>query len=238
MIQFNLLPDVKIQYIKAKSMKRLVMLAASFIAAFSLFIVISLFMVNVFQSKHLSDLNKDIKTDSAKLQSTPNLAKILTVQNQLLSLPGLHAKKPVSSRLFAYVTKLTPSKASISSLDIDFIAGTLKVVGAADKLETVNQFVDTLKFTEYSKGTSTTKAKAFSNVVLKSFGRDDKGASYTIELKFDPVIFDVANEINLIIPDRITTRSATEKPDALFQPLSNSQDPLSPKSGTTPKGNN
>ena len=86
MIQFNLLPDVKLEYIKAKKSKRLVALISTLTCAVAIALVVLLFtVVNVFQKQHLSDLNADIKKYSTSLKNTKDLDKILTIQNQLKS---------------------------------------------------------------------------------------------------------------------------------------------------------
>jgi Tfp pilus assembly protein PilN len=215
MIQFNLLPDVKLEYIKARRMKRSVMLISGLVTAASLALLIVLFVgVIVFQKKHMNDLSADIKRDTAKLESVQDLDKILTVQNQLSSLPALHDQKPVTSRLFTVLPQVTPQKVTISDLNLDFEAQTLSIKGTADTINTVNKFVDTLKFTDFKAGEE--QKRAFSDVVLATFDRTDK-ASYEIMLKFDPGMFDSKNQISLVVPNIITTRSETEKPEALFQ---------------------
>jgi len=218
MIQFNLLPAIKMEYIKARRQQHLVMLACviSMLAALTIFILLFV-VVHVLQKKNLSDLSRDIQQSSSQLQSTPDLSKILTVQNQLNALPALHNQKPVSSRLFKYMSQLTPTAATISKLDVDFTQNTIQIDGSADTLNTVNKFTDTLKFTNYTS-TGNSKAKpAFSNVVLSTFGRDSKGATYTITLKFDPVIFQNTSDVGLTVPNIISTRSEVEQPTVLFQ---------------------
>lgn len=217
MIQFNLLPDVKMEYIKARSNKRMVIFIALATAAAALFILILLFLVvDVLQKKHLSDLNKDISKYSQQLKDTKDLDKILTIQNQLNSLTSLHDKKPVASRLSGYLSQITPAKVSISDLQVDFDASTIKLAGSADSLATVNQFVDTLKFTNYD--TDTDKGKpAFKNVVLAAFTPPSDGkASYNITLSFDSLIFSSASNVKLVVPSQVTTRSEVEKPNSLF----------------------
>jgi len=219
MIQFNLLPDVKVEFIKARRSKRMVLLTATGITALSLTIFVGLFViVNVLQTKHINDLNKDIKKDTATLKAIPNLDKILTVQNQLSSLTQLHEQKPYTSRLIDYLAKLTPAQATIANAKIDFPGGnTLAISGNADALSTVNKYVDTLKFTTYTTNEQTEAKKAFSNVVLTSFGTSDKGVTYQIAAVFDPAIFDGTQQVNLVVPKIISTRSETEKPNDLFQ---------------------
>lgn len=226
MIQFNLLPDVKLKYVKARRTKRLVILAAAGISVSVLAVMVLLFLVvNVFQKKHLNDLNKDIASYSNELKGVKDIDKVLTIQNQLNNLsmnngaPGLHDKKPVVSRLFPYLSQMLPDKLSLATLDVNFEAQTISFNGGADSLSTINKFVDTLKFTTYKSGTDkeASETKAFSNIVLTSFGRDDLAATYQIDLKFDPLIFDSSKTINMIVPKIITTRSETEKPIELFQ---------------------
>lgn len=221
MIQFNLLPSVKLEYVRAKRNKRMTLLIAVLVAGVSLAILILLFVaVQLVQKKYSKDLSADIKTQSSKLENTPDLNKILTIQNQLASLPGLHDQKPLAIKFLNYVKLLTPAKVSISDLEIDYSANTILINGSADEISTVNTFVDTLKFTTY-KADSGTEGKAFSEVVLTNFGKDKKGISYKISLKFDSIISSNTKPANIVVPNgKITTRSETEKPEALFQPLS------------------
>jgi len=222
MIQFNLLPDVKMEYMKTRRTKRLVIAISITASVTSLVILISLLMVVlVFQKKYMNDLSKDIATYSKDLQATTDIDKILTVQNQLNSLTALHKDKPDVNRVFPYFKAVTPLQASIASLVIDYSEGTITINGSADSLVTVNKFVDTLKFTDFTHEDET--KRAFSEVVLTAFGRADKGASYTLSLKFDPIIFSNTEKVTLKVPDKITTRSETEKPAALFEAVTNSK---------------
>lgn len=227
MIQFNLLPDIKIQYLQARRQKHMVLLASFIAIAGSLVIMIILIsIVFVVQRKSISDLSRDINTAAGQLQSTPDLTKMLTVQNQLKALPGLHENKAAVSRLFGYVTQSTPAAASISRLNIDFENNTLTVSGEANNLITINTFADTLKFTTYKTENAPNEEKrAFLSVVLSSFGRDSQGASYTINLNFDPVIFSETEVVTLTVPKKITTRSQTEQPSALFKEAEGGQAP-------------
>jgi hypothetical protein len=214
MIQFNLLPDVKLQYLKAQRVKRLVSFIAILAGAVSLFVfLLALVTVDVVQKKNLRDLSADITTKSNQLKSVPNINKILTVQNQLNTLTSLHDQKAVVSRLFGYIAKVTPAQVTISNLEMDFTANTATISGEAPTLDGVNAYTDTLKATTYKATTdgdspSTTSAKAFTDVVLASFGRDSKGATYQITLSFDPQIFSNANSsVTLSIPSGTVTNT-------------------------------
>lgn len=251
MIQFNLLPDVKIEYMKARRSRRLVIVIAVLAVAISLALLISVLSVAGLQKKHLKDLNNDIGSDSSTLQKKPQIDKILTVQNQLESIGKLHDGKPAVTRLFDYLNQVTPAQADITTLSTDFTQGknTLVITGTADALSTVNQYVDTLKFTTYSVGTGkdAKKTKAFSNVVLSSFGLTTssstttpgstpptaKKASYTISLVYDPTIFNITKTIKLDVPSQITTRSEIDQPSELFSTPATSVVPVTNNPTTT-----
>lgn len=221
MIQFNLLPDVKLEYIRAQRRKRLVTVTSSAVMAGSLALLILLFVVvQVIQKQHLAALTKDINQYAAELQGTEDLDKILTVQNQLMSLTALHDQKPVATRLYAYLKQVTPTDVSIAKIDVDFELKTMRVTGSSGSLSSINTFVDTLKFTSFTttdNDITSEESKAFSNVVLSSFGRSAEEATYTVDLTYDEAIFDSSKNVRLTVPNTITTRSETERP--LFEAL-------------------
>jgi Tfp pilus assembly protein PilN len=204
MIQFNLLPYVKQEYVKARRLRRLVTLASFAVSGAAVFLLVLMVLsVEVVQKKSLHDLNGDISRYSKQLKAVPDLDKILTVQNQLNTLTGLHDQKAVVSRLFGYIAQLTPPQVSISTLTISFVDGTntINVQGEAPSLDVVNAYADTLKATTYKTDESNSSStKAFSKVVLTSFGRNSKGANYTIDLEYDPAIFSSTNQVTLKVP--------------------------------------
>jgi hypothetical protein len=102
------------------------------------------------------------------------------------------------------------------------------MTGSADSVATINQFVDTLKFTTYTTSTTnvTNPPNAFTNVQLSSFGvntggANNTGTTFTIQLTFDPTIFKAGVNPQLNVPKEITTRSVTEQPAVLFKSSSN-----------------
>jgi len=211
-VQFNLLPDVKLEYNRAQHQKRTVYgLSALACVAVLVIFIISFLSVDVLQKKLLNDANNDITNYSQKLKSIPNIEKILTVQNQLGALPSMHQNKHVASRLFSYLPEITPDKINLGKLTMDTTANTIEFVGTSDTVETVNKFVDTLKFTTYTvQGSS---KPAFSNVILTKVDRNDQAqttndrVSYTIDASFDPALFAAVQAVQLTVPQETTTRS-------------------------------
>lgn len=216
-VQFNLLPDVKLEYNRAQRQKRLVygVCALACIVVFVIFII-SFLSVDVLQKKMLSDANGQITSYSNKLKSIPDLQKILTIQNQLGALPNLHQSKHVVSRLFDYLPQITPSNIKLGKLTLDTTANTIEFDGTADTVETVNKFVDTLKFTTYKTQGSSDSSPAFNNVVLSNIDRNDTEASYTIDANFDPALFAADQTVKLIVPQETTTRSVLNAPPPIF----------------------
>jgi hypothetical protein len=214
MIQFNLLPDVKLEYIKTRRTKRMVISVALIASGVALCIFLLLLVtVDFFQKKNISDLSDDIKTNASKLENTKDINKILTIQNQLIQLPKMHDDKAVASRTFGFIQQITPSQATISDLKIDYNAHTISIVGAAPSLTVVNTFTDTLKFTKYLTADGTSKnLPAFSSVVLSSFSRDSNAAHFTITANYDQNIFTNTTNVTLTVPDISTTRSEIDQP--------------------------
>jgi hypothetical protein len=223
MIQFNLLPDVKVAFIKAERQKHLVITIAiiSSIVAVSIlaFLVVT---VRVFQQKNLSDLAKDMKATTSELQDIDDLDKILTVQSQLNTLDSLHDQKPVTSRLYDFITRLTPADASISSVALDFGAKTLEISGKVPTLAIVQKYADTLKFTTYrpaeklSDDTSPDPA-VFADVVLSTFSRQKEGADYTLKMSFDAEVFSGTKQTTVNVPNIVSTDTVHDRPTSLFQ---------------------
>jgi hypothetical protein len=236
MIQLNLLPDVKMEYIKAQRSRRLVTTVSVLASVGAIVLLGGLLSVGALQKKHINDVNKDIVSSRKNLEKKPQINKILTVQNQLESLPGLHSTKPSASRMFEYLNSVTPSDISLGSLDIDFINYEINITGSAPSLAGVNKYIDTLKFTTFTSEESSAEAPsaesspgdklpAFSNVVLTGFSlgtdtQQSSKATYIITLSYDPLIFDITKTVKLSVPNRITTRSAISQPTELFQAAS------------------
>lgn len=221
MVQINLLPDVKGKYIKAQKTKRTVIISSVLVIGISFGVVLLLVsIVYGAQKVALNSLEKSVKEKNQQLQKVENLNGILTVQNQLSVLTKLHDEKPVANRIFTYLPQVTPSDVQIATIVINFDENTISITGSGKDLLVINKFVDTLKFTEYTIGESTDRKRAFSEVTLSSFGRTEREASYVITLKYDPELFSGTVESpKLVVPKITTTRSETERPNALFKQI-------------------
>lgn len=221
MIQINLLPDVKAQYLKARKLRSLITMISILAISVSVSVLLIGFIVTFgVQRSQLSSVQNSIDNNLKTLQDTPDLDKILTIQNQIDTLASLHAEKPVLSRLFyydqqspGYLWQILPNTLRVSQLTINSGEdSSMTIAGTASSIQQINTFVDVLKFTEFTHPESDKKDKVFENVVLQSFGVGNT-TNYTISAKYNPLIFakDGANSIT-VPSNKITTRSITERP--------------------------
>lgn len=220
MIQFNLLPDVKIEYMRTRRMKRILYVGAIMSVVISVLMIVLTFSMAAVQKNHVNNLDKDISSLETEINSIGDLNKILTVQNQLDTLPGLYDTRPAVDRLPVYINQVTPADADISRLNLDFSTLAIELEGVANNLETVNKFVDALKFTTYTVSVDDQEASeqeepAFSDVVLIDFGKDEQEgfSTFTITMMFNAVIFDDTQKVTLKVPSKVTTRSELEAPE-------------------------
>ncbi|MDZ7786546.1 MAG: hypothetical protein U5L95_05560 [Candidatus Saccharibacteria bacterium] len=216
MIQFNLLPDIKLEFIKAQRAKRGVILIASIMSGAALGLLVLLFVTVSGFNRHIDNLDSDISAQKSKLSNFEDLDKILTIQNQLNSLTGLHEDKPVVTRFYEYLPQLVPAETKdqrifISSVKVNMQESTISFEGSANNLVVINKFVDILKFTTF-KDADGNDMNAFNDVVLE-FSTQEETVNYQIDLVFEPAIFDSRQDIELTVPDIISTRSETEKPN-------------------------
>ncbi len=212
MVQFNLLPDIKKEYVKARRLKRLIMTVSVIAAGASLGVVVLMFSyVQVVQKQDIDNITEDIQAERRALESVNDLNKILTIQNQLAELPALHQAKPETSRIFSILTQVTPADIKIQSVELGIVDQSMSLSGSASDLASINRYADTLKFARFN--TQDTNGLVPFPSVVTSLSRSGNTASYTIDLTFDPLLFDNTQDIVMVVPEQVTTRSTLGKPD-------------------------
>lgn len=198
MIQFNLLPDVKKEYVKAKRTRRLMVSTSLLVSAASIGIVLLMFfVVQVAQKKNISDLSKDIEDKTTAIKSTDDLETILTVQNQLSLLTQLHETKPETSRVFSMVTFISPPEVKLDSLNLDVESSTIGIAGRADTLATIYKFVENIKATEFAVSTDIESRNNLFSDIDTTLSGDDEIATFDIEMAYSPEFFD--NKVDIFM---------------------------------------
>ena len=178
MIQLNLVPDVKMEFIKARRTYRVVLFSSIIVSIIALTgLTIYYVTVDVIQRHTLNSNISKIQDESTKISSSPNLNKIVTVQKSLESLPGLYAASPRASNLLPYLVDMASTGVSIASVDMDYKTGALTMAVETDNLIDGNIFYNQLKYATYTiVGTPSpiaTQTPVFTG--LTSTGLDDSG---------------------------------------------------------------
>ena len=122
MIEINLVPDVKLEYIRTRVMRNFVV-SASIIAGIA-FVGVALILGVVYAGQLVLGANKNdtIKEESAKLLAIADIDKTVTVQRQLSKIEQQHDEKLITSRLFDSIMAINPpapNQIAVSTLKLN-----------------------------------------------------------------------------------------------------------------------
>jgi Tfp pilus assembly protein PilN len=135
MIEINLIPDVKLELIKAQKIRAAVIsisIILSIVAA-SAVAVLAIYIFTV-QTVRINILDASIKKGSSQLQEVKDLSKTLTIQNQLTKIATLNDQKKISSRTFDVISAIippAPNNVQISNLVVDTSSKKITIEGQA-----------------------------------------------------------------------------------------------------------
>ena len=198
MIEINLLPDVKQEFLKAEQTKHTV-LVGSIIASIAVLSITILFFayVQVAQPQYQKTVQKDIDSGMLEIKSKPNAKRIVTVQGVLEQVPALKDKQQVTSRLFSHLTQFTPRSVKYDKVNLDFTSGKLTLAGSTVSYEKANVLANNLKSAKYkfTKAGSEQSIVPFSGIVFSNLGKSESAdngniVSFEISMQFDPQRFD------------------------------------------------
>ena len=230
MIEVNLIPDVKQEFIRAQRTRNAVIsfsILAMIIAA-GLVVLLAV----VLGAQRVSELVADntIKSEYNKLKNVENINSLITIQNQLQNVTELNDQKIVGSRLFDVLTAINPQAPNdirMSTVTLSPSDNQLAIEGVASNSFTA---ADVMKKTilntkiEYSLNGENRSAPLATEVDLSdaSYGED---ASRAKVLRFK-VVFQYPEELfkNNVADMRIVsptgsidmTDSKRLVPDSLF----------------------
>lgn len=214
MIQINLLPDVKRDYLRAQQTKHMVMVVAVLVtlAAAGLSILL-LAYVQVVQPRHLKNVQSDIDTGISELKNTEDAVKIVTTQGVLEQIPKLQDKKLITSELFGYLNSFTPRDVSYSEVSLNLETNTITLSGQTTTLERANVLANNLKSAKFMYKTSDSEQTKtpFSNIVFTSLGKTSqnnggKSVAFQIGFTIDPIMFAESTK-----EGRVTTNATSEE---------------------------
>ncbi len=202
MIEINLLPDVKLEFIKAQKIRAKVIFSSLIIGITSVAIVAGLAVyVFAFQTVRDAVADGEIKDKTAKLNQVEDLPKILTIQNQLSKISDLNSKKKIDSRIFDLLKVIippSPNNIQISDLVINPENTTITINGQAknsyEALEMFKKIIEGAKV-QYmdldNKSNEIALASAI-NTGNSSYGEDSSGQKvlrFTLAFTYAPELF-------------------------------------------------
>lgn len=214
MIQINLLPDVKQEYLKAQQMKH-AFTVVSILASLAAVAVLGLLFayVQIVQPRHRANLQKDIDSGISEIKDKKDAVEIVTVQGVLDQIPALQDKKLITSNIFQYLSSFTPRDVAYSEIKLDFNTNTAVFTGQTTTLERANVLANNLKSAKfnYKEGDSNQSLKPFSSIVFSSLGKTEqadstKDVGFQITLQFDPLLFN-----QKITNQKITVNASSEE---------------------------
>ncbi len=224
MIQLNLLPDIKKEFINAQKTRAVVMSSSILITLGAIGLSVLLFVyVTFLQQLQITLATNDVKSKQQELSHVSDLSKYLTIQNQLAALPDLHNGKGIYSRLFSFLPVLnpiSPNNIELSQLQLDSNDKLVSLTGQTASFESLNVFVDTLRnaIVTYKDPSGVQQtSKIFGSVVVQSSAIDKANGgskvSFTVRSTYLDPVFDAHNtDLSASVPNIKTSQSVTESP--------------------------
>ncbi|MEI6228566.1 MAG: hypothetical protein WCP11_00865 [Candidatus Saccharibacteria bacterium] len=213
MIEINLVPDVKQEFIRAQQIRAKVITISIIVGVISIAAVVML-AVYIFtvQSVRGGMVDSAIGKYSKDLNNVEDLSKTLTIQNQLTKIQSLNDNKKISSRIFDVLKSIVPAPPNniqISNLSVDTVTGTVSLDGqAANSYAAVEVFKKTIAGVkiEYTDGSSQKQEILLAsnvNTSSTSYGEDSSGSKvlrFTLTFNYVTELFAPSSkDITIII---------------------------------------
>lgn len=137
MIQINLVPDVKLELIRAQRHRNMVISSAIIVMIASVAVVVILGFVIGGQALYEKTLTDKITKLDKEFRGIKDIDKTVTIQNQLQSIQSTHEQKAMTSRIFDVLleasAKDTDNSVSLNSFTVDAANKTISLVAQTDK---------------------------------------------------------------------------------------------------------
>lgn len=231
MIEINLIPDVKQEYLKAQSLRAKVISASILVSLVAVGLIAFLGAYMGTQAVREAVIDKSITDEyNTLVKNNPDLDNIVTIQNQLANITSLNDDKQVTSRILEVLTAINPeapNDVKMTSVNLDPTEQTLSIEATA-----VNGFqaADTFKKTILNTNVTYTSDGKDETVPLTgevnlgevSYGTDVSGAKVLrFKLSFqyaDRLLSNKVQSVKIVTPTgKIdVTDSKIYVPDSLF----------------------
>lgn len=223
MIQINLVPDVKLELLRAQRQRNIVIsvaVVASLITV-GLVVVTSIYVFGI-QAFRDSEADRVIDKEYQALRNIEDLDKTVTIQSQLARIDKTHNEKLLTSRVLSILgaasSKGTENSVSISTFSVTKSEGTISLTAQTDSrgFEAADIFKKNIEamqvvYKPYQEDGSVPKSKESqetikfaSEVELSNLGtiQEDSGSGesvgFTLSFKYAPEVFNMNNHIESI----------------------------------------
>lgn len=230
MIEINLIPDVKQEFIHAQRLRAKVisMSILGMLAAISLVVVLGALLGAEAVRNAVAD--SSISSEYKKMQANADLKDVVTIQNQLANIPILDQSKTMSSRLFDALSAINPqapNNVKMTNVILDPTAKTISIEGtAANSYTATDAFKKTIlnATISYTQDGTTATTPLTTDVTLgeTSYGEDSSGNKVLrFKLTFsypDQLFSNKVTNVSVVTPTGTidVTDSKTRVPDSLF----------------------
>lgn len=231
MIEINLIPDVKLELLKARRQRSMITSAAVFvaIAAGGLVVLLSFYTFGV-QTVADGLAGNAITDETKKLKGVKDLSKTLTIQNQLSKLKALHDKKNMTSRVFDIIATAVPKGKNsilISRISLDTEENTITIEGEAangyEALEVFKKTIEETKFKYNQDGEAQDPVRIATKISdgERRYGENSDGKRvlrFSMSFEYSDELFERTSQDGTIVaPDRQNaTDSLQGVPTSLF----------------------
>ena len=230
MIEINLVPDVKQEFIHAQKMRNTVITFAIIIsiAAVGVLAILGLFYGTQALRERIA--RDAIKKEFSSLREIENVDDVLTIQNQMSKIASIHQKKTVDSRLFDIISAINPAapnNVKIASVLLDPQAHTLRLEGSAENgfaaTETFRKTILNTKL-EYRQDDAVQTSPLTEEVQIgeTSYGENADGSKvlrFSVSFAYPAGLFDNTWKLSRIVSpvgQIDVTDSRTRVPESLF----------------------
>lgn len=169
MIQLNLLPDVKREFLRTQQMRIKVISGAFFLTAGAVAatVILALWVYGA-QELHKNSLTANIKESFAELKKVEDISKYVTIQNQLTAVTALHDSKNHLSRLLDYLPAIN-SGVTLNTVILADDTKSLTFEGQTPDYTALVKFRDTLvaaSLKHADQNNAMQKTKLFDSVTI------------------------------------------------------------------------
>lgn len=240
MIQINLVPDIKQEYLKAQRTRNMAISISILAGLAAVAVVVILGLILGGQYVLDAQAKGRIESEYKKLSSVEDLSEILTIQNQLTVLPEQHLMSTRDSRLFVVINAINPAEpdsVTFSSVKLDPASKIVTLEGSAaggyPAVEALKKTIESTKFEYTAKGSDQNTSEPLASSVgieNTSLGEDNSGAKvirFTINFEYAEDLFvNTVSNAKIVSPTAKidVTDSKIRVPESLFQAANDDQE--------------